>query len=192
MPTSRMARRVAVGALIAFVLAPFGAVAQPFGPKDLRTETGTVLALDFETRTVVVNFEARGGELAFNVMDGAPNFSRLMPGAKVEVRYYRIVDVLVGKTSPPVLAQVRTLLSDPNQAPTLPGTQRRARLWGVAGMVARVDLPGKKVAVANGGMIYLSPTIRSEAGLAALKTLQPGDKANLVFTERTIVDIKPL
>ena len=100
--------------------------------------------------------------------------------------------MLVAKTTPQVNAQVRTLLQDPNQAPDIPGTKRKTRLWGASGMATRIDVAGRRIDVAQGGVIYRAPTIRTDAGVAALKTFKAGDRMTLLFTERTAVEIKPI
>ena len=100
--------------------------------------------------------------------------------------------MLVAKTTPQVNAQVRTLLQDPNQAPDIPGTKRKTRLWGASGMATRIDVAGRRIDVAQGGVIYHTPTIRTAAGVAALKIFKAGDRMTLLFTERTAVEIKPI
>ncbi|HTE38581.1 MAG TPA: hypothetical protein VK630_18745 [Reyranella sp.] len=66
---------------------------------DLQSGCGTVLAIDMETRAMVVE-TVDGGDLAFQVVHGAQGFSSLKAGTKVDLRFYRIVDVLVAKTTP--------------------------------------------------------------------------------------------
>ncbi|HTE38580.1 MAG TPA: hypothetical protein VK630_18740 [Reyranella sp.] len=89
-------------------------------------------------------------------------------------------------------AQVRAAAGNPNQAPDIPGTKRKTRLWGASGMVTRIDVAGRRIDVAQGGVIYRAPTIRTDAGVAALKTFKAGDRMTLLFTERTAVEIKPI
>ena len=158
---------------------------------DLQMDRGTVLAIDNESRTIVVE-TVDGGDLAYTVLDGVKGFSTLKVGAKVELQFYRIVDVLVAKTTPEVNNKVRVLLQDSNQAPDIPGTKLKARLWGASGMALRIDPTARKLDVAQGGVIYHTPTIRSAAGLEVMKTFKAGDRVTLMFTERTAVEIKPI
>ncbi|WP_428663164.1 hypothetical protein [Reyranella sp.] len=158
---------------------------------DLQSDRGTVLAIDMETRTMVVE-TVDGGDIAYPVLDGVQGFSTLKVGTKIELRFYRVVDVMVAKTTPQVRSHVRALLQDPSQAPDIPGTKLKTRLWGASGVAARIDTAADKVDVAQGGMIYRTPTIRTAAGVAALKTFKAGDMVTLLFTEPTAVEIKPI
>ncbi len=163
----------------------------PLTAADLQFDRGTVIAFDIESRAMVVE-TVDGGDLAYQVLDGVQGFSSLKVGDKIEVRFYRIVDVLVAKTSPQVRNQVRPLLQDANLAPDIPGTKFKTRLWGATGMATRVDVAGRRIDVAQGGVIYRAPTIRTDVGFAALKTFKPGDMVTLLFTERTAVELKPM
>ncbi|CAN5574010.1 hypothetical protein BH10PSE6_BH10PSE6_15890 [soil metagenome] len=180
---------MAVASLIEAV--PARAQVAPLTAADLQMDRGTVIAIDRETRTMVVE-TVDGGDLAYTVADGVQGFSALQVGTRIELRFYRIVDVLMAKTTPQVNAQVRTLLGDSNQAPDLPGTKLKIRLWGAAGMATRIDKTANKVDVAQGGVIYRTPTIRTPAGVAALHNFQPGNRVTLLFTERTAVEFKPM
>ena len=53
---------------------------------DLQSGRGTVLAIDMETRTMVVDTVDRG-DLAYQVLDGVQGFSSLKAGNKVDLRF---------------------------------------------------------------------------------------------------------
>jgi len=163
----------------------------PLTAADLQSDRGTVIAIDRESRTMVVD-TIDGGDVAYQVLDGVRGFSRLEVGAKIELRFYRIVDVLVTRTTPRVNGEVRALLEDPNQAPDIPGTKLKTRLWGARGMATRIDVAANRIDVAQGGAIYRTPAISTAAGVAALKTFKVGDQVTVLFTERTAVEIKPM
>jgi hypothetical protein len=187
-----MAMAMAIAILATLIEAPSArAEVPPLTAADLRSDRGTVIAIDIETRTMVVE-TVDGGDLAYQVLDGVQGFSSLKVGTRIELRFYRIVDVLVARTTPQVNAQVRALLQDPSQAPDIPGTKFKTRLWGASGMATRIDTAARKMDVAQGGVIYHTPTIRTDAGFAALKTFRAGDRVTLLFTERTAVEIKPV
>jgi hypothetical protein len=158
---------------------------------DIIADRGTILAIDAENRMIVVATHTRG-TLAFGVMDGVRNFSSLKLKMAIEFKYYRIVDLLVAKTTPEVSARARAMVMDSNLAPTIAGTPWKARVWGAAGIATRVDQEQREVDVAQGAVIYTTPSVRSTEGTAALKTFEPGDKVTLVFTERTAFDFKPI
>jgi dihydroorotate dehydrogenase len=87
---------------------------------------------------------------------------------------------------------VRALLQDTNLAPDIPGTRLKTRIWGASGMATRIDTAADTLEVAQGGVIYHTPTIRTAAGVAALRTFRTGDLVTLLFTEPTVVEIKPI
>jgi hypothetical protein len=158
---------------------------------------GTVLTWDPASRTVVIESPERD-TLSYRVLPtmttSGDMVNKLKPDLPVDIRYYRIIDVLVAKTTPEVSAQAKALLADPAQAPGILNTNLRVKLWQVQGMVVRTDLQAKKIDIVdpNGGAIYRTPWIKSAKGQAVLAELKPGDMATLVFTERTAFEVTPV
>jgi len=105
-----------------------------------------------------------------------------------------LTDYLVAKTTPEMTEMARSILSDPARAPGLPGTQMRARLWSLSGMVVRTDLAAKKVEIVdpNSGEIIRSPWIKTPEGQAELAKFKPGDMVTMVFSERSAFEITPV
>ena len=77
--------------------------------------------------------------------------------------------MLVAKTTPQVNAQVRALLQDPNRAPDIPGTEAQDPVVGCQRHRHAHRCCREEIDVAQGGVIYRAPTIRTDAGIAALK-----------------------
>lgn len=153
---------------------------------------GTILAIDPARRTVVVQSPERD-TLTFKAIDRVTNFSGLKPGQLVDVRYYRVTDYLVARTTPEVTEMARAMVRDPARAPGLPGSEMRARLWTLEGMVVRTDMAARKVEVvdANGGIIR-SPWIKTPEGQFELEKFKPGDMVTMVFSERSAFAIIPV
>ena len=107
---------------------------------------GTILVINPASRTVVVQSPERD-TLTFKALDRVTNFDSLRAGQLVDMRYYRVTDYLVAKTTPEMTEMARSILSDPARAPGLPGTQMRARLWSLSGMVVRTDMAGPAGAI---------------------------------------------
>jgi hypothetical protein len=197
--TSRHA--VAFACLLVLALAAPSVVPRPSAAADSPQLTskdeiairGTVLSVDPATRTVVIESSERD-TLSYRASDRVTNFRSLKPGMLVDVRYYRVMDYLVARTTPEVTARVNDMLSDPAKAPGVAGTQMRAKLWSVSGIVVRTDLPAKKAEVVNpeGGLVYRTPWIKSASGQATLAELKPGDKVTMVFSERLAFEITPV
>lgn len=154
---------------------------------------GTILAIDPAKRMVVVQSPERD-TLSFKAIDRVTNFASLKAGQLVDVRYYRVTDYLVAKTTPEVTEMARELVRDPARSPGLPGTQMRARLWSLEGIVVRTDLAARKVEIIdpNGGGIIRSPWIKTPEGLFELEKLKPGDMVTMVFSERSAFEIRPV
>jgi hypothetical protein len=153
---------------------------------------GTILALNPANRTVVVQSPERD-TLTFKAIDRVTNFDSLRPGQLVDMRYYRVTDFLVAKTTPEMTEMAQDMLKDPARAPGIPGSKMRAKLWSMQGMVVRTDLPAKKVEiVASDGMILRSPWIKTPEGMAELEKFKPGDMITMVFSERSAFEITPV
>ena len=153
---------------------------------------GTILAINPANRTVVVQSPERD-TLTFKAIDRVTDFGSLKPGQLVDMRYYRVMDYLVAKTTPEMTEMAQDMLKDPARAPGIPGTKMRAKLWSMQGMVVRTDLPAKKVEiVASDGMVLLSPWIKTPEGMAELEKFKPGDMVTMVFSERSAFEITPV
>lgn len=153
---------------------------------------GTILAIDPARRTVVVQSPERD-TLTFKAIDRVTNFAGLKAGQLVDVRYYRVTDYLVARTTPEVTEKAREMMRDPARAPGLPGSEMRARLWLLEGMVVRVDRAARKVEIVDAnGNIVLSPWIKTPEGMFELEKFKPGDMVTLVFSERSAFAIKPV
>jgi hypothetical protein len=154
---------------------------------------GTILVINPANRTVVIQSPERD-TLTFKAIDRVTNFGSLRPGQLVDLRYYRVTDYLVAKTTPEMTEMAREMLKDPARAPGIPGTRMRAKLWSMQGMVVRTDLPAKKVEIvdSDGGMILRSPWVKTPEGLAELEKFKPGDMVILVFSERSAFEITPV
>ena len=154
---------------------------------------GTILAINRANRTLVVESRERD-TLTFKAIDRVTNFSSLKPGQQVDMRYYRVTDYLVAKTTPEMTEMAQAILSDPARAPGLPGTEMRARLWSLSGMVVRTDMAAKKVEVVdpNSGEIIRSPWIKTSRGAGGTGKFQPGDMVTMVFSERSAFEITPV
>ncbi len=153
---------------------------------------GTILVINPANRTVVVQSPERD-TLTFKALDRVTNFDSLRAGQLVDMRYYRVTDYLVAKTTPEMTEMAQDMLKDPARAPGIPGTKMRAKLWSMQGMVVRTDLPARKVEiVASDGMVLLSPWIKTPEGMAELEKFKPGDMVTMVFSERSAFEITPV
>lgn len=187
---------MAFAAVSSFVAAAGSARSEPVPELTKADEIairGTILAVDRAKRTVVVQSPERD-TLTFKAIDRVTNFAGLKPGQLVDVRYYRVTDYLVARTTPEVTEMAREMVRDPARAPGLPGSEMRARLWLLEGMVVRTDMAARKVDIVdpNGGDIIRSPWIKTPEGQFELEKFKPGDMVTMVFSERSAFEITPV
>jgi hypothetical protein len=198
-PSLRRAASLAGIMVVALSIAATTSRATDLGKDDEVSVRGDIVAADPSTRMIIVESPERD-TLSYRVLptmgasSSGDTFKRLRPGVTVDLRYYRVVDMLVAKSTPEIDKQAATLVSDPAQGPGILGTATRARLWALSGTVVRTDLAAKKIDLvdSNGGMVYRTPWIKSAEGQAVLATLKPGDKVTLVFSERTAFEVVPI
>lgn len=198
-PLLRSAAGFAAIMVVALSIPATAPHATDLGKDDEVAVRGEIVAADPSTRMIIVESPERD-TLSYRVLptmgasSSGDTFKRLRPGVTVDLRYYRVVDLLVAKSSPEIDKQAATLVSDPAQGPGILGTGMRARLWALSGTVVRTDLAAKKIDLvdSNGGMVYRTPWIKSAEGQAVLATLKPGDKVTLVFSERTAFEVVPI
>jgi hypothetical protein len=161
---------------------------------------GDIVPADSNTRMIVVDSSERD-TLGYRVLPNTGDrttavdvFTRLRPGVTIDMRYYRIIDVMIAKSTPEADAKATAMLSDPAQAPGILDTGRKVKVWKVQGMVVRTDLAAKKIDVVDpqGGMVYRTPWIKSKEGQATLATLKPGDSVTCIFSERTAFEVNPI
>lgn len=199
MLTSSWRTRIAAAGVVSLSILATTASAADLSKDDEIAIRGDIVAADSKTRMIVVDSPERD-TLGYYVLptmgasSAGDTFPRLRPGVTVDMRYYRIIDVLVAKSSPEVDQQASAMLADPAKAPGVLGTGAKVKLWKVQGMVVRIDAAAKKMDVVDpqGGMVYRTPWIKSKDGQATMASLKPGDMVTCVFTERTAFEVVPI
>jgi hypothetical protein len=171
---------------------------------------GTIHSLDPKTRGFVIIWEDLGrvklkaADLVANYAPGAMKETTglaagLKEGQIVDVQWYDYVDFLIAKKTPESMAQAKTMMAQGARIEGLPGSQERIRLWEMDGMCTKVDLANNVVYLINAsggepdkpapdsGEVIQMPQIVTADGMAALKTLNPGDQLVTVFSVQTAV-----
>lgn len=200
MPKTSVRSMLALAGAATFSLLATAASAVDLTRDDEISIRGDIVAADSRTRMIVVDSSERdtlGYRALPNVGDrttAVDVFTRLRPGVTVDMRYYRVIDVLIAKSSPEIDSKAQAMLSDPAQAPGILDTGRKVKVWKVQGMVVRTDPAAKKMDVVDpqGGMVYKTPWIKSKEGQATLATLKPGDMVTCIFSERTAFEVNPI
>ena len=163
---------------------------------------GTIHSLDPATRGLVIVWEDLG-RVKLKAADVVANYAPggmkettglaagLKVGQVVDVQWYDYIDFLVARTTPEISAQARAMVASGARAEGLPDSEQQIRLMEMSGMVVKTDLTLYTIDIVNpaSGEVLQTPQIRTEEGLAALRTLKPGDPVTTVFSIQTAIKI---
>jgi hypothetical protein len=163
---------------------------------------GTIHSVDPATRGFVIVWQDMGrvklkaADVVANYMPGSTtggNFPQpgLQPGQIVDVQWYDYIDFLVARTTPEVSAKAKAMVASGARAEGLPDSEQQIRLMELSGMVVKTDLTLYTIDIVNptSGEVLQTPQIRTEEGLAALRTLKPGDPVTTVFSIQTAIKV---
>jgi hypothetical protein len=163
---------------------------------------GTIHSVDPATRGFVIVWQDMGrvklkaADVVANYMPGSTtggNFPQpgLQPGQIVDVQWYDYIDFLVARTTPEVSAKAKAMVASGARAEGLPDSEQQIRLTEMSGMVVKTDLTTYTIDIVNpsSGEVLQTPQIRTEEGLAALRTLKPGDPVTTVFSIQTAIKV---
>ncbi len=162
---------------------------------------GTIHLIHPEARSFTIIWEDLG-RVKMKAADLVTNFASLKVGQIVDVQWYDYLDFLVAKTTPEVAARAQAMLKQGARLEGIPGAQQRIRLWTMAGMATKVDVPAATVFLINAsggepdkpspnsGEVIQMPQIQTAAGRAALATLKVGDQVTTVFSQQTAIEVK--
>jgi hypothetical protein len=115
------------------------------------------------------------------------------------VHWYDYLDFMIAKKSPQADAQAKAMLTKGARLQGIPGAQEPIKLWRMDGMCSKVDPASNTVFLINAsggkpeepspnsGEVIQMPQTRSAAGLAAMKTVQPGDLLITVWSQQTAI-----
>ena len=163
---------------------------------------GTIHSLDPATRGLVIVWEDLGrvklkaADVVANYAPGGMKESTglaagLRVGQIVDVQWYDYIDFLIARTTPEISAKARAMVASGARAEGLPDSEQQIRLMEMSGMVVKTDLTLYTIDIVNpaSGEVLQTPQIRTEEGLAALRTLKPGDPVTTVFSIQTAIKI---
>jgi hypothetical protein len=169
---------------------------------------GEILSLDPKTRGLVVVIDGnrvkmKAGDMVVKTTTGYPGnaYTELQEKQTVDVHWFDYLDFLVAKTTPAATEHAKAMVAQGARIEGLPGSDHKVRLFSMTGMVVKTDPEHGAVDVINAstgepdapspasGEVIRLPQIKTEAGLAALKTLKPGDQLTAVFSVQTAFTI---
>jgi hypothetical protein len=194
---------VAGTAMVGGALPAAAQMAKPVvGLRYQNIKRGTIHSIDPPTRGFVIVWQDMGrvklkaADLVINYAPGSTtggNFAQsgLQPGQIVDVQWYDYIDFLVARTTPEVSAKAKAMVASGARAEGLPDSEQQIRLMEMSGMVVKTDLTLYTIDIVNpaSGEVLQTQQIRTEEGLAALRTLKPGDPVTTVFSIQTAIKV---
>jgi hypothetical protein len=169
---------------------------------------GEIVSLDPKTRGLVVVIDGnrvkmKAGDTVVKTTTGYPGnaYTELQEKQTVDVHWFDYLDFLVAKTTPAATAHAKAMVAQGARIEGLPGSDHKVRLFTMTGMVVKVDPASGTVDIINAssgepdapspnsGEVIRLPQIKTAAGLAALKTMNPGDQLTVVYSVQTAFTI---
>ena len=163
---------------------------------------GTIHSVDPATRGFVIVWQDMGrvklkaADLVINYAPGGTKETTglaagLRVGQIVDVQWYDYIDFLIARTTPETVAKAKAMVATGARAEGLPDSEQQIRRMEMSGMVVKTDLTLYTIDIVNpsSGEVLQTPQIRTEEGLAALRTLKPGDPVTTVFSIQTAIKI---
>ncbi len=159
---------------------------------------GTIHIIHPETRSFSIIWEDLG-RVKMKAADLVVNFPSLKVGQIVDVHWYDYMDFLIAKKTPDSVARGKAMMAKGARLQGIPDAQQRIRLWNMDGMVTKVDPATNTIFLINAsggepdkpspnsGEVIQMPQVVTDAGKAALRTLQPGDVVTTVFSQQTAI-----
>jgi len=159
---------------------------------------GNIHIIHPEVRSFSIIWEDLG-RVKMKAADLVVNFPQLKVGQIVDVHWYDYMDFLIAKKTPESSARGKAMLAKGARLQGIPDAQQPIKLWSMDGMVTKVDVPTNTIFLINAsggepdkpapnsGEVIQMPQVVTDAGKAALRTLQPGDVITTVFSQQTAI-----
>ena len=159
---------------------------------------GTIHIIHPEVRSFSIIWEDLG-RVKMKAADLVVNFPQLKVGQIVDVHWYDYMDFLIAKKTPASSARGKAMMAKGARLQGIPDAQQPIRLWTMDGMVTKVDPTTNTIFLINAsggepdkpapdsGEVIQMPPVVTDAGKAALRTLQPGDVITTVFSQQTAI-----
>ena len=151
---------------------------------EMKTETGTIEAVEAQTRTVSIK-KADGTFVSVVAGPDISRFAELKVGQKINVRYYENVVVLLKKPGEPDTDSGSRATTGSAQA--LPGGTK-ARQRTITATITAIDPNAPSITFTGPNGWKYSSKVQDTAALAKVKV---GDKVDIVWTEAMLVSLEP-
>ena len=151
---------------------------------EVKTETGTIEALEAATRTVTIQ-KSDGTYVTIVAGPDISRFSELKVGQKINVRYYENVVVMVKQPGEPDTDTAAKGTTGSEQA--LPGGTK-AKQRTITATITAIDPNVPSITFTGPNGWKYSSKVQDKEALAKVKV---GDKVDIVWTEAMLVSLEP-
>ena len=179
-------KRLVIGIITAAVLVPMAhtAMAQSKTVKsEMRTETGTVEAVEAQSRTVTVK-KSDGTFVTIVAGPDITRFAEVKVGQKINVRYYENVIVLVKKPGEPDTDTKAKATTGSEQV--MPGGTKATQRT-ITATITAIDPTMPSITFTGPNGWKYSSKVQDMEALAKVKV---GDKVDIVWTEAMLVSLE--
>ena len=161
---------------------------------------GTINSLHPERRIFNIVWEDLG-RVKMRAADLVTNYSSLKVGQIVDVQWSDYLEFLIAKKSPQADAPANAMIAKGARLEGIPGMQEPIKLWRQDGMLTKVDAASNTLFIINAsagrpeeptpssGEVVQMPQIQTQAGIAAMKTLNPGENVITVWSQQTAIRV---
>jgi hypothetical protein len=150
---------------------------------EMRTETGTIEAIDATTRTVTIK-KADGTVVTTVAGPDITRFAELKPGDTINARYYE--NVVIRVKQPGESEVVSGVKGTTGSEQVLPGGTR-AKQVTVTATITAIDPNAPSITFTGPNGWAYSSKVQDTAALAKVKV---GDKVDIVWTEAVLVSVE--
>ncbi len=151
---------------------------------EMRTETGTVEAIDPSTRTVTLK-KADGTYVSVVAGPDIARFAEVKVGDKVNAKYYENLIIRLKKPGEPEVDNKVKATTGSEQA--MPGGTK-AKQRTITATIAAIDMAAPSITFTGPNGWQFTSKVQDTDALAKVKV---GDKVDIVWTEAMLVSMEP-
>ena len=151
---------------------------------EMRTETGTVEAIDPSTRTVTLK-KADGTYVSVVAGPDIARFAEVKVGDKVNAKYYENLIIRLKKPGEPEVDNKVKATTGSDQA--MPGGTK-AKQRTITATIAAIDMAAPSITFTGPNGWQFTSKVQDTDALAKVKV---GDKVDIVWTEAMLVSMEP-
>jgi hypothetical protein len=162
---------------------------QPVVKTQVQNVDATIKAINPDTREVTL--EGEKGPLTVQVDKEVKNFDNMKVGDKVRVSYYQGLAAQLAKPGSKPVNAAGSTFGYTAKPGAMPGAGAGASVTSTV-VINAIDLPSNTVAFTRPDGTTHIIQVRSENGRQFIRTLKPGDRVDVTYTESLAINVIPV